>query len=354
MATITAVEAWNVKQPENARSWGVVRLATKEGVEGWGECKPLSRDTAASLRAALKDADAGAFEALRFRMKAHPACAAVNAAALDIAAKAAKAPLYQFLGGPTRNKVRAYTSLHGDTDNGLLQALNRAQKAGYKAFSIPVPIPPFRNSGKALVLAAQKRMNALRNAAGEDADFILAGLGRLTPGDAGMLAAAFERSHLMWFDEPCNTSSLGPLRKIAQDNVTPVGFGQNATEASFFQNLLREDAIDVCRPELAIHGVSGIRKIAALAEVYYVAVAPRANEGPLTTASALHLAASLPNFFIQHIPYPDGQRDRDMRASLTDYPIEIVKDGYAPLPLRPGLGVTVRRDALQKFGEVIG
>ncbi|MBI3681640.1 MAG: hypothetical protein HY235_14760, partial [Acidobacteria bacterium] len=71
------------------------------------------------------------------------------------------------------------------------------------------------------------------------------------------------------------------------------------------------------------------------------------------TAAALHLGASLPNFFIQHIPYPDAPQDREMRAALTGANIEAVKDGFATLSTQPGLGVAIRRDALQKYGEVI-
>lgn len=355
MAThaITSIEAWNLKQPTGGRAWSLLRLRTGDGIEGWGEAKPLNSESFASLKNHLKDASAVSYESLRVKLNHHPAAAAVNAACLDITAKAAKVPVYQFLGGPTRHKVRSHTSLTGATDDDILKSLEASRKAGFKAFAVDVPQPPFRNSGKALVLAAQKRMDALRKAAGDDCDFVLSGAGRLAPGDAAILCAAFERFHLLWFDEPCNTKSLGAVRKLSSENVTPLGFGEGAADASFFQDLLREDAIDVVRPEIALHGVSGVRRIAALAEVYYVAVAPKHAQGPVTTAAALHLAASLPNFFIQHIPYPDTAADRDMRRSLTGGGIETVKDGFASLPTAPGLGVNIDMGALRKFGSQI-
>jgi galactonate dehydratase len=196
-------------------------------------------------------------------------------------------------------------------------------------------------------------MEALRKAAGDSADFVLTANGRLTPGDAATLASVFEREHLLWFDEPCATSSLGPVRKLSEENVTPLGFGADAPQASYFQNLLREDAIDVCRPELALHGISGIRKIAALAETYYVAVAPRHGEGPINTAAALHLAASLPNFFIQHIPSPASAEDRAMRDAIAGPQVESVTGGFAALPSQPGLGITVNRQAIERYGSSI-
>lgn len=350
---ITAVEAWNLRQPSGNRAWCLIRLATKDGREGWGEAKPLTPEAVKSLRAAVTGMSVTAVEPIRQRLRNHPGAGAADIAALDIAAKAAKAPLYQFLGGPTRNKVRSYTSLHGSTEEELAKALERARGAGYKAFSAPVPAPPFRNSGKALVVATEQRMNTLRRAAGEGHDFILSAAGRLTPGDAALLANAFERFHLLFFDEPCSTSSLGALRKIADENVTPLGFGAGVTDSAHFQNLLRDDAVDIVRPDLTTFGITGIRKIAALAEVYYVAVSQRSGEGPVNTAAGKHLAASLPNFFIQHIPYPEAPADREMRAALLAENVEAVENGYSQLSTQPGLGVTIRREALRKYGEGI-
>lgn len=350
---IASVEAWNLREPDNGRAWSLVRLATKDGLEGWGEARPISRDNLRDLRELTVNTAASAYEALRTKLAGRPGSAAVNIAALDILGKAAKAPVYQVLGGPTRNKVRAYTALHGADDEALVRDMQRCRAAGFKAFGVPVTVPPFRNSGKAFVNQARARMDALLKASSDDCDFILQGLGRLTPGDAASMAAAFERVHLLWFDEPCTTSSIGALRKVASENVTPLGFGQDVTDVAHFQNLLREDAIDILRPELALHGISGARKVAALAEPYYIAVAPRHNQGPVNTAAALNLAASLPNFFIQHIPSPAEAARSQMRAELTGANVEKVSDGFASLMNAPGLGVTVNRQALSRFGEAI-
>ncbi len=84
-----------------------------------------------------------------------------------------------------------------------------------------------------------------------------------------------------------------------------------------FQGLLREGLIDLVRPDIAIFGISGVRRIAALAETYYVAVAPRHNGGPIATAAALHIAASIPNFFIQHVPLP--RRNKIARCGAKSY-----------------------------------
>jgi galactonate dehydratase len=94
-----------------------------------------------------------------------------------------------------------------------------------------------------------------------------------------------------------------------------------------------------------------VRQVAALAETYYVAVAPNHEGGPIGTAAALQLAASLPNFFIQSVPCPQDERDRRMRADLVAEPIETVRDGFLSLPVKPGLGITVNESALEKYKE---
>lgn len=155
----------------------------------------------------------------------------------------------------------------------------------------------------------------------------------------------------MWFDEPCRLSSLSAARRIASETVTALGFGQHLHDGGALQDLLREELVDVLRPSLALNGISQIRKMAALVETYYVAVAPHHNGGPIATAAALHLAACLPNFFIQQIPLPVADEDRRMRAELTGASVERVTDGFAALPAGVGLGITVNEDALEKYKE---
>ena len=121
-------------------------------------------------------------------------------------------------------------------------------------------------------------MDHLRKAGGEDVDFVLDGAGKLTPGDAGSVAASLERFHLLWFDEPCSLSNLQTIRKISDESVTPLGFGRGVQDASAFQDLLRQASVDILRPDLNQYGISRIRQVATLAETYYVAVAPN-HEG---------------------------------------------------------------------------
>ena len=107
--------------------------------------------------------------------------------------------------------------------------------------------------------------------------------------------------------------------------------------------------MDVVRPDIAHWGISSARRIGVLAEAYYVAIAPHHEGGPVATAAAIHLAASVPNFFIQHVPLPADPKDREMREALVPGGLESPHDGFLRVPLGAGLGIQVNESALEKY-----
>jgi galactonate dehydratase len=349
---ISALQDYRLREPASGRSYTIVKLQTRGGLEGYGECPGVTPAELARVLAGVRGKEATQFETVRYQLKSAPPgiMAALNMAMLDVVGRSVKAPVYHVLGGPTRNKCRALAPLEGATDAELISSVQRARESGFKAFLVPIPPVTARNQGQKFVMATRKRLDALRQAAGSGTDFVLDGAGSLVPGDAASLATAFERFRLLWLDEPCESLSLGAFKKIAAENVTPVGFGRLIEQPSAFQDLLREDAIDVLRPDISLNGISRIRQMAAIAEPNYVAVAPYHNGGPVASAAALQLAASLPNFFIQQIPLPAAEQDRKMRAALAGS-VEMVKDGFAVLPTGPGLGIEVNEKALEEYKE---
>lgn len=347
---ITDLRVWSLREPASGSTYTVLRLRTKSGLIGWGETGRVNTGDIEAARAGLVGRSATAYAVTRTGTALDPA---VNSAMLDITAKACSAPVYRLLGGPTRFKARALAALHGETDTELASSLAAGIKAGYRAFEAPLPATAWRNQGQAFDKAVRARMEALRSHAPENVNFVLRAAGTLTAGDAGSVAASLERFHLLWFDEPCPVTNLQTIRKIAGESVTPLGFGRSVTEPSVFQDLLREGLVDILRPDFHTQSISRIRQIAAMAETYYVAVAPRHVGGPIATAAALHLAASLPNFFIQNIPWPFDERDRRIRLELISQPIETVVDGFAALPVKPGLGIEVNESALEKYKEAV-
>ncbi len=349
---IEDLRSYTVREPVSRRAFSVLSIETRNGLIGYGECPGISPGELVQAKEAIQGQPATAYEAIGQQLKLWPGIrAAVDVALLDIAGKLTHAPIYQILGGPTRHKVRAMTALEGSSDEVVLDCMKRALVAGFRAFEVPLPGVSARNHGRALVAAVRRRLDSLRSAGGEDVDFVLGGRGTLTPGDAASLSSALERFHLLWFDEPCTASNMAAVRKLSAESVTPIGFGRTIRHAGDFQDLLRSDAVDVIRPDVRLNGITQIHKMAAMAETYYVAVAPFDDGGPIATAAALHLAASIPNFFIQQFPLPEAQADRRMRAELTNPSVEVVQDGFASLPHGPGLGIDVSENALEKYKD---
>jgi galactonate dehydratase len=307
--TIKEVKAWTLSEPVTKYTYTVLRIQTASGIIGYGECALLSGAEFTEAKNVITGIPATSFEAIAPLLTKFPrARAGLNIAMLDVVGKATKVPVYQLLGGPTRFKVRVITTITGDSDSALINSMTMAQRAGFKAFLVPLPEITNRNQGQAYVLETKKRLESLRAVGGDDIDFVLDGGNRLTPADAQMISAAIERFHVLWFNEPCTSVNIGALKKIAGENVTPIGIGQSITDGSEVQNLLREDAVDIIRPDIGLNGISNIRRMAAIAETYYIAVGPSHFGGPIGTAAALHLAASIPNFFIQQIPFPEAEQ----------------------------------------------
>lgn len=309
----------------------LVRLESDTGLRGYGETARLSPEEAKFLEKSMAGADPATYEVIRVKMRGvPPAQAAANMALLDLLGKEAKAPIYSVLGGATRHKIRVVTTLGSD--------LKAQIRAGHKAFVVKVG--DASGARAELVRVTAEKLNGLRQSGGEDIDFVLDGGGALAPAEAANLAAGLEKFHLLWFDEPCALANLGAVRKLARENVTPLGFGRTLSDPAMVPDLFREQVIDVLRLDVRMHGIAQIRRLAALAETYYTAVAPYHAGGLVATAAALQLGASMPNFFAQQVP---GEMSDEIVSGLGT-----VKDGFVDLPTGPGLGIRVDDGAVER------
>ncbi len=354
---ITDIEPTAVAEP-GGRRYIVLRLSTDEGHTGYGEAPPAGdpQETVERLNAeltALRGRDPGQMlridrELLRMGAS-HGARAAVNVALLDILGKSVRAPLYEVLGGPTRNKARAMAVVEGDSTVALSEAVLRAKEAGHRAFTIPLHLPSGRERGRAFYTDIRRMMDSLREAAGEECDFVLDCAGRTTPGEALSIAERMEDFHLLWLDEPFGDLNAVAEAGLSRRTSTPVGLGRTYTENSRFQDLLREGAVDVLRPALSLNGITRIKKAAALAETYYIDVAPFHRGGPIGTLTGIHIAAALANSFIQETPFSLDEADRQLRRDLAGGWDESPEEGFFKLPEGPGLGVEVDNRALAEY-----
>jgi galactonate dehydratase len=331
-----------------------VKLESRNGAIGYGEGGPAVGADIAEAKSAVAGRSATDAEFIRHRLNAFPAMeAAVNNAMLDLLGRSTGVPVYQVLGGPTRFKARVIAHIEGEDDELLANSVRYSRDQGFRAFSFPIPARDAIWRMQAYVDAIRRRLDRLKEAAGSDTDFVLDADATLTPGDASFIATALERTHLLWLDEPTGVLTNDALSRISDESVTPVGLGRNVHDIATFQNLLRWGCVDILRPSVALNSIRQIRRMAAVAETHYVAVGPYHSGGPIATVTAIHLAASLPNFFVQQVPQPSAEQDRVMRAELTSGNAESVTEGFAPLRNKPGLGIEVSEQALSKYSEQV-
>jgi galactonate dehydratase len=349
---IAQFQAWRLKEPVSGRRYTVVELQARSGETGYGEGGPVPAAEIVEARAAIQGRRATESEFVRARLAAIPAMeAAVGNAMLDLLSKSRKVPIYQFLGGPTRFKARLLARLEGTDEASVAAPLERAKRQGFRAFTIPALQRDTMIPLQEYVDRVRARVAKMQSMGGATAEWVLDGAAAMTPGDAATVAKALERVHMIWFDEPTGVLTSDGLAKITDESVMPIGLGRRIHDIPAFQTLLRQASVNVLRPGLGLNSLTKIKRIAALAETHYVAVAPYHEGGPIGAMAGVHLAAALANSYAVDVPVPAADRDAAMRAELTSGNKEVAENGFAALMNRPGLGFEVNRKALDAYSE---
>lgn len=282
------------------------------------------------------------------------AISAIDIALWDIAGKHFDVPAYQLLGGAVRNKARVYYHVLGDTREKLVQGVEAARKQGYTAVGHLTPfldedrsIPYFKTHVDKMEDAIDA-VRQYREAAGDDVDICIEIHRQLTPAEAIVLAKGIEQYHPMFYEDPTLPDNFDAMALIASKVSVPIATGERIHTIQEFQMLLNRNAVQYIRPDVCMAGgLTHTKKIAALAESQYVGVIPHNPLGPVSTAACLQLAACIPNFTIQE--YPLGESEPP-KSEIVKTPLQ-VEDGFLLIPDRPGIGIELADDALERFPE---
>lgn len=282
------------------------------------------------------------------------AVSAIDIALWDIAGKHFGVPAYQLLGGAVRDKARVYYHVLGDTREKLVQGVAAAREQGYTAVGHLTPfldedrsIPYFKTHVDKMEDAIDA-VRQYREAAGDDVDICIEIHRQLTPAEAIVLAKGIEQYHPMFYEDPTLPDNFDAMALIASKVSVPIATGERIHTIHEFQMLLSRNAVQYIRPDVCMAGgLTHTKKIAALAESQYVGVIPHNPLGPVSTAACLQLAACIPNFTIQE--YPLGEREPP-KSEIVKTPLQ-VEDGFLLIPDRPGIGIELAEDALQRFPE---
>lgn len=267
------------------------------------------------------------------------ALAGIDQALWDIKGKACGMPVYQLLGGLARTKVRVYGHVSGRTaGEAAEQAKQRAAKGitaiRFRAFH-SYDAEDFHEHASA-VRQQIEYLAAIREAVGDDIDLILECHGRYDPLWALKLAEQAKPYHPFLIEDPIRHENPQALKWLRQRTNIPLAIGERYHDKWDCRETIVNQYVDYLRPDVShCGGISEMKKIAAMAEVYYIDLIPHNNAGPLGSAATLHAALAIPNIELIEAPWVNGDPEVDVVR-----PFPTVEDGFA-LPLEgPGLGVT--------------
>lgn len=266
------------------------------------------------------------------------AIAGIDQALWDIKGKSVGLPVYQLLGGLARDKVRVYGHVSGLTAE---EAANNARERASRGITA-IRFRAFHSHDakdnhdhKTAVYQQIEYLEAIRDAVGEDVDLILEIHGRYDPVWALKLLDLAKPFRPFFVEDPVRHENPEALKWLREHTDLPLAIGERYHDKWDCRETIENQYVNYLRPDVNhCGGISEMKKIAAMAEVYYIDLIPHNNAGPLGSAATLHAALSMPNVAMMEAPWVNGPRDPKVVK-----PFPTVVDGYA-LPLeKPGLGI---------------
>ena len=348
--------------------WMFLKIETDEGVVGWGE--PVIEGRARTVEAAVHELGdyligqdpsrindlwqvmyrAGFYRGGPILMSA---IAGIDQALWDIKGKALGVPVYELLGGKTRDKVRVYASVMHITEdkNELAAQYQQLQQMGFTAAKIFCNGPTSSPDGKGEFFSSRierevEKVRVCREAVGPDFDFILEVHRGMTLPEAVAFGRAVEPYRPMILEDPVPPDNVDTMAEVASKIGVPIATGERAIDLRECEVLMARHVCQYIRPDVcAVGGITTSKKIAALAEAHDVLVIPHNPLGPVSTAACLQICASIPNLGIQELPgfCLNGAEDKMVKEPLR------YENGCMLIPDAPGIGVELADDAEELY-----
>ena len=361
---ITSLELFKV-----APRWLFLKTMTDEGICGWGE--PVIEGRADTVEAAVNELAPYLIGRDPFQIEdlvqtlyrggfyrggpiLSSAISGIEQTLWDIKGKALNVPVYELLGGSVREKIQVYCWIGGDRpDDTAAAALEKAEQ-GYNAVKMNGTAELDYIDSWNKVDAAVKRVAAIREACGENFGIAVDFHGRVHQAMARVLMRELEPYHLMFIEEPVLIENIEAFAELRSHTSTPIATGERNFMRWGFKDIITRGIADIIQPDLChAGGIFEVRKIAAMAECYDVAVAPHCPLGPIALAASLQLDWCTPNAVIQEqslgIHYNQGA---DLLDYLADPTIFEYREGFVYRNDLPGLGIEVNEVKVREAAAV--
>ncbi len=393
--------------------WTIVKVSTDKSVTGWGEAffAPGLTGVIREFNEFLPGEDPRDVDRLTRLMRTamgatgtagmgYHAISGVETALWDIVGKASGLPVYQFLGGKYRDRVRIYADCHAGKGLSSLspvllprtpgwaqkpgkakrektelspkyhggqkiearkiRAADYAKHAvamkrrGFTALKFDVDVPSQYSLDDYNRSLTRKEINlmaglvgSLRKALGPEVDLAIDCHWNYGVNDAIKLARACEEFDLLWLEDPIPPENTDAMRRVTDATTTPIATGENHYQRHHFRELLEREAVDILAPDYQkVGGLLEGRRIADMAEVHYVAVAPHNISSPIGTMASAHLCAATPNFLAlewhaESVPFFD--------ELIMGRKKPLIEKGYVEVTEKPGLGIELDERAAYKY-----
>jgi galactonate dehydratase len=334
----------------------LVKITTDNGIVGWGESTLEGKPR--STMAAVEELADYLLGKDPLRIEHHwqhiyrsaffrggnvlmSALSGIDHALWDIAGKYHGAPVYQLLGGPTRDRVRVYAhwGIRDRSEAGLVAARERldylSKTGGYTTFK-GGPGGKWRaHEPPAVIDEFVARAHLMREWVGPGVELAFDFHGKMTPALAIEVCHGLKSMRPMFVEEPVPQENVDALKLVSDHIPFPIATGERLLSRWEFRQIFEQGACAYIQPDVAhAGGISELKRIANMAEVYYIHLMPHCAIGPVALSACLHVDAAVPNFLIQESVGPDWLAD-------VVQPAWRVVDGFIELPTVPGLGVEV-------------
>ena len=284
------------------------------------------------------------------------AISAIDIALWDIKGKALGVPIYELLGGACRTKARVYGHIYENTIEKVLAECKRKMDLGFTAFGHINPFLDedidsvyFKTNVKKMQ-DAEENVRKMRAVVGDRVDLLIELHRRLTPAEAVTFCNNIKDTCPMFVEDPIRPESADAMARVADRLFVPIATGERFCTIYEFQSLLSRNAIEFARIDVAVcGGITGAKKVAAMAEAHNVQVVPHNPLSPIGLAACLQIAAAIPNFAIQEYAtgFEAGVFESTLQhlgSNIVDF-VPAVQDGFVDIPTGPGLGVNLLDDA---------
>ena len=354
---ITGMESFFV-----APRWHFLKVTTDEGIVGWGE--PIVESRARTVAEACRELgrliigqDPLRIEYLYNLMYKNSfyrggpvlssAISGIEQALWDIKGKYYNMPVYEMLGGRVRDKIRMYAHAGGATVEEYAAAVKDRADKGFTAikssFGEKEIVSVFRSHAYYDMCAA--RMEAARKVAPQ-VEIAIDLHGQHNPYASIQVIEAIAKYHPMFVEEPATPENMSIIADIAKKTGVPIAAGERLFTRFGFREAFELHAIAVAQPDLChCGGILEAKKIAAMAETYFIQVAPHNPLGPISLAACLQVDACTQNFLCQE--HPTHPEKWDLGEGYLKKPF-VIENGYIAVPDGPGLGIEVDEDVVRE------